>query len=90
MSFQLILICRICGRRVPGETCSFDDYGEAVHAECAVSRMPRNHHTAQQKRAPFPRRLQMLVKQFRSQLSSPGMAAEKVQFPLKRPTTPSA
>jgi hypothetical protein len=60
MSLQLVLICGRCGKRVHAETCKIDDHGEAVHEECAVSRLPLNH-TAQQERAPFPlRRLQML------------------------------
>jgi len=89
MPFQLILICRRCGRRVPVETCKIDEYGDAVHEECAVSGM-QNNHTAQHKRQPFPLRLQMLLKQLRSQLSLPGTTVEKAQFPVKRPTQPAA
>jgi hypothetical protein len=43
------------------ETCKFDDDGEAMHEECAVSRLTPNNHTAQQEQTPFSvRRLQML------------------------------
>jgi hypothetical protein len=61
MSLQLILICGRCRKRVPVETCMFDDHGEALHEGCAVPRLTPNNHTAQQEQAPFPLgRLQML------------------------------
>lgn len=33
------LLCAICNRRIPVESCKFDDAGQPVHEECYVEKL---------------------------------------------------
>jgi hypothetical protein len=48
----MIPICWICGRQVPLETRSIDEYGEAVHEKCDAARLALDSYVAPPKKFP--------------------------------------